>query len=205
MTLLETICIVRREAHRLPYHQARIDTTLADLGGKQHAPGIDLERIALTLYDNIPLHDSRRWRWQLTYDTAGNHSSRLLPYTPRTIRQLQLLHADHLDYTHKHADRTELNHCFARRGNADDVLIVRHGWLTDTTIANIAFFDGTQWITPSHPLLHGTHRAALLDQGALIECPVAVTDLPHFSRCRLFNAMLVWGEIDLPATAILPA
>ena len=37
----------------------------------------------------------------------------------------------------------------------DEILITRNGLLTDTSIANIALFNGKEWHTPKHPLLKG--------------------------------------------------
>ena len=45
---------------------------------------------------------------------------------------------------------------------ADDILIIKNGFITDTSIANILFFDGKKWITPKKPLLKGTVRERLL-------------------------------------------
>ncbi len=47
----------------------------------------------------------------------------------------------------------------------DDILIIRDGLLTDTSICNVALWNGTSWITPARPLFSGTMRAYLLDKG----------------------------------------
>ena len=79
---------------------------------------------------------------------------------------------------------------YALRGDCDDIIIVRKGLLTDTSYANIAFWDGHRWITPAEPLLAGTCRARLLDEGWLVEGAIRSKDLPGFSRIRIFNAMM---------------
>ena len=96
-----------------------------------------------------------------------------------------------------------LNRLFASRGTADDVLVVRKGWLTDTSICNIALWNGKQWITPSKPLLAGTKRASLLEQGEIATGDIRPDDLPAYSRIRLFNAMIEFGEIELPVDKIM--
>ena len=114
------------------------------------------------------------------------------------------MQADTLDYTYKSAGREPLNCLFALRGACDDILIVKQGLLTDTSIANIALSDGTHWYTPAHPLLKGTRRAALLEEGILQEKDIRPEDLPSFSTVRLFNAMIDWGELELPVRNIIP-
>ena len=85
----------------------------------------------------------------------------------RPVHSLQLVYSDDIDYTYKSTDREALNRLFACRGERDDILIVRRGLLTDTSIANIALFDGKDWFTPKLPLLRGTCRTALIDNGII--------------------------------------
>ena len=49
-----------------------------------------------------------------------------------------MVDCDEADYRYKSADRSLLDRLFALRGAADDVLIVRRGLITDTSIANVA-------------------------------------------------------------------
>ncbi len=113
-----------------------------------------------------------------------------LPYQKRVIQTLQLIQADTLEYTLKYADRTELDKLFAQKSDADDILVVQNGLITDSSIANIAFFDGTKWLTPKHPLLKGTTRARLLKEKRLFEEDIHLKDLDRFSGFALMNAMI---------------
>jgi|GEM_PF-237358 len=125
---------------------------------------------------------------------------------PRRIETLRLVHDDHIDYALKRTDRSALDASFARRRGADDVIIVRRGLLTDTTVANLALFDPhtTRWYTPAVPLLAGTHRSALLSAGVITPHPnLTPESLVRFTRLRLFNALLGWGECELPIDAVL--
>jgi len=47
---------------------------------------------------------------------------------------------------------------------ADEVVFIKNGMVTDCSIGNLLFFDGHEWITPYIPLLKGTQRAFLLDK-----------------------------------------
>ena len=121
----------------------------------------------------------------------------------RPVSSLRLVVDDEADYRYKSRDRSVLNRLFACRETEDDVLVVRKGLLTDTSICNVAFWNRKQWITPSAPLLAGTKRASLLDQGELVAGDIRPEDLPGYSRIRLFNAMIEFGEIDLPVDKIV--
>jgi len=88
------------------------------------------------------------------------------------------------------------------RGERDDILIVRRGLLTDTSIANIALFDGKDWFTPKLPLLRGTCRTALIDSGIIKEKNIRPEELSSYSFVRLFNAMIKWGALELSTGTI---
>lgn len=125
-------------------------------------------------------------------------------YSPRPLRSLQLVADDTVEYAHKYQNRDELNRLHARRGNCNDVLIVKKGLLTDTSYANIALYDGQTWHTPKVPLLPGTQRALLLDSGKVVPSNISVEDLENFSSIRLFNAMVPWEEsIHLPIDCLV--
>ena len=87
---------------------------------------------------------------------------------------------------------------YAQRETADDILVVRNGYLTDTSISNIALYDGNTWFTPSCPLLKGTKRAELLDKHLIQEKEILHTQLGSYFRIMLFNAMIDWGQIVIP-------
>lgn len=92
--------------------------------------------------------------------------------------------------------------CLRSEGRQMIYLIVRNGLLTDTSIANIALWNGLHWYTPAHPLLKGTHRARLLDEGILTERDIPVEEIKQYQKICLFNAMLHFGEMELPCTQI---
>lgn len=119
------------------------------------------------------------------------------PYKVRTVRTLCLVEDNEADYTFKSADRTVLDRNFLKRGDADDVVIVRNGLLTDTSIANIALLRSGIWYTPRLPLLKGTRRRSLLDTGLVVEADIKAADLFLYEKIRIFNAMIPFGEIEL--------
>ena len=120
------------------------------------------------------------------------------PYQMRQVSSLHLVVSDTIDYTYKSAHREELNALYAQKGMADDILIVRNGYLTDTSIANVALYDGDTWFTPAHPLLRGTKRSEFLDRQLIVEKDIPQICLKDYSHIMLFNAMIDWKHIILP-------
>lgn len=199
---LETFLVAHRRLVRESEHRLRLARTLRCA---PDSPAVS-RLLALAAHEAHQAPDVPRLRGRLVYNLHGEADFSLLPYTPRRIETLRLVHDDHIDYTLKRTDRSALDACFARRRGADDVIIVRRGLLTDTTVANLALFDPhtARWYTPAVPLLAGTHRSALLSAGVLTPLPdLTPESLVRFTRLRLFNALLGWGEYELPITAVL--
>ncbi len=86
----------------------------------------------------------------------------------------------------------------------DDVLLVNQdGFVTESTIANLAVRFGDVWLTP--PLdagcLPGVYRAELLARGALEEAPIPMSDLAIADDIALINSVRGWRRaVVLPQT-----
>ncbi|MFN8346063.1 MAG: aminotransferase class IV family protein [Spirosomataceae bacterium] len=120
-------------------------------------------------------------------------------YEPRLVQNLRLITDDSIDYPFKYQNRARLSLLFEQRGNADDVLIVKNGRITDTSYANIVFWNGLQWHTPTSCLLAGTQRARLLEEGVIWEKTIRAQDLPKYAYARIINSML-----DFETTPSIP-
>jgi 4-amino-4-deoxychorismate lyase len=182
--LLETIRCESGQVHNIFYHQQRVNSSLRQLG----------YNVQYDLTSLISPPDHTLYRCRVIYDENALEID-YIPYSKRVVQRLQLVEADELDYALKYADRKELDTLFLQKGTADDILIVQNGQITDTSIANIAFFDGITWLTPKYPLLHGTTRARLLDEEKIIESEISVDDLAKFKHFALLNAMIGFDEI----------
>ena len=117
-----------------------------------------------------------------------------MPYTRPEIQSLKLVIDDEIDYAHKFADRQKLEQLMLQRGSCDDIVIVKNGLVTDTSYANLAFFDGNHWFTPDQPLLKGTRRALLILQKKIHPTQIRPAYLRFFKKARLYNAMIRWED-----------
>lgn len=111
------------------------------------------------------------------------------PYANRVVESIRLVESNTIKYDFKYSDRSELDKLFILRGNCDDILIIKNGCITDSYLANVVFWDGAHWYTPDTPLLQGTMRARLLDEGRVIPRRIKPGDLEKFEQVRLINAM----------------
>ncbi|MFA7027069.1 MAG: aminotransferase class IV [Sulfurovum sp.] len=177
--LLETIRCEGGTLHHLAYHQERVDRSRKELFGLT-------DTLDLASLPKPP--DEKLYRCRVRY-AKKIESVEYIPYTPKEIRTLKVVPAE-IDYRCKFADRSQLERLLRENPDADDIIIEKAGLITDTTIANIAFFDGRQWITPKKPLLEGTMRAYLIDQKFLREENIPSDLLDRFEKVALMNAML---------------
>ena len=180
----------------LRYHNRRLNLT------RRHfwpdSPDLDLG-LAIT----IPPH-AEGCKARVVYGREGITELTFSPYSMRDIRTVRLVDGGDIHYEYKSTDRSALQRLAGQKDGCDEVLILRHGLVTDTSFTNVAFRLGSRWLTPQDPLLKGTRRQQLLDQGIIHQAEIHASDLPMFSHIRLFNAMVGFGAIDLPITSIMP-
>ncbi len=193
--LIESICCVDGIMKNLEYHNARMNKSRYELFGCSDT---------INIGDIITVHHYAKtgiWKIRVHYDATINNIEYEL-YKRKSIQSLKLLYDDTIDYSFKYADRSHLTRLFEQRGTADDILIIKNGCVTDSSSANVAFFDGKQWFTPTTPLLPGTKRAKLLDEGIIKERYITVDDISSFTHISLINAFLDIGDIILPTLSI---
>ncbi len=192
---LETIKLEGGFFSALAFHQTRMDETRAAFFDNPEALSLPL---ALMKAGSIP--PKGLYRVRVIYSEIIE-SIEFIPYEKREVNSLKLIEAN-IDYRYKYEKRPELNTLFQQKKKCDDILITQNGFLTDTSIANIALLKEGIWYTPKSPLLKGTMRAALLHHGLIVEADIHQDDLLSYEKVRLFNAMIEFGEIEFPAKNI---
>jgi len=127
-----------------------------------------------------------------------------IPYQLSNITSLKIVVDDEIDYSHKYLDRNQLENLFSQKRNCDDILIVKNGLVTDTSFANILFYNGKEWITPTHPLLKGIQQQFLLETEQISTTKIRPSDLKYFKKARLVNAMMRFeDEVDVDLVNII--
>lgn len=187
---IETIRIEGGKIWNLPYHQKRLNRTMAHFWPEANI--IDLKEAL----KDAPLTEEET-KARVVYDKDGVRDVSFAAYHPLNIHSLKLVTCNDINYDYKSADRSHLQKLKEQRGDCDEIIIVRNGLLTDTSYSNIALFDGEHWYTPKHPLLKGTMRQSLIDQGILQECVLRPEDLNRFTKVSLINAMMPLGFLEV--------
>lgn len=165
----ETILIKNNILQNLRYHENRMNNTRREVFGANIDIKIKLDN---NLVDG---------RCKLIYNQEIQ-SVEFAPYYKQKIKKLKFVNAN-INYNIKWLDRKELDTV------EDSAIIVKNGLITDTKIANVAFFDGTNWLTPASPILAGTTRSRLLDNGVLKLADLTPADImPHY-KIAIMNAL----------------
>lgn len=174
----------------LEYHNQRLNRSKAELF--PGSPEVELKALI-----KIP-DDCRQgiFKIRVLYDQLVREIE-ISPYHYRSIQSLKVVHHESIDYHIKYTDRQILQQLFALRGNCDDIIIVKNGFVTDSFAANLLFFDGTNWVTPSTPLLKGTKRQLLLDQRIITEKEIREEDVRNYQKVGLINAMIDFEEMPV--------
>ncbi len=179
MRLFETIRIENGKVLHLDYHQKRFERSRREVFARQEP---------LLLKDYITIEDRKATlRCKLIYDERGVCSVQYFPYAPKKIASLRLIRKD-IEYGYKYMDRSVLQ--ADARGCDEPLFVSSEGLITDTSIANVAFFDGTKWLTPAVPLLQGTTRERYLDNKQLQLADIEVGMLHKFQKIAFLNAMI---------------
>ena len=184
-SFLETIKIVDGEIYNIEYHQKRYESVLESLGV------YDFKE--LHAYINPPLSGIVKCR--IVYD-AKNLTASYQEYRKRDIASLKLVYDDKIEYDKKSTCRDDIDRLYEKKDTCDDILIVKNSLISDTSIANVAFYKDGIWYTPKQPLLMGTTRQRLLQSAKIVPKDIAVDELPTYSKVALLNAMIDFDIIQ---------
>ena len=190
MLLLESIQIKNGKPQRLSYHNQRLHKSREQLF-------CNLEPLFLEEHIEVPSHFQKGIvKCRIIYD-AQLRSITYEPYQPRKIDSFYLVSVE-MDYSFKYADRQVFNQLKSAYPDSSEIILVKNGFITDSTYSNLIFKDlKGKWWTPQQPLLAGTQREYLLDEGWIEETSIRPEDLLNYSHFKLINAMLDMEKSEL--------
>lgn len=174
-TYFETIKCEDQEVFNLSYHKKRMAKTVGI--------NFNLEEYIYTLNDNLI-------KCKVIYNKDGIIDIIYSPYSPKKIDTFKLVYNDNIEYKYKSTNRESINDLYEKKEKADEIIIIKNGLVTDTSIANIAIEIDGIWHTPKKPLLAGTTRARYIQEGILKEIDIDINMLKKAKKLALLNAMV---------------
>jgi 4-amino-4-deoxychorismate lyase len=195
--LLETVKVHHRQLQNIEAHNLRAAKSRRIVFGANDV--LDFRNF-ITLPENLT---DGLYKCRIIYAQTVQHVE-FVPYIPKRIRSIRLVCDDAIQYEHKYLDRSSFV-TLVQNTDADDILIVQHGLITDSSFANVVFYDGKKWVTPIRPLFRGIQRQLLLEKKLIHEGEISTKDLHRFEYMALINAMLDIGDTPfIPIANILP-
>jgi len=183
----ESICVKDGLAENLHFHQARVNKTLTAFDASSHS--IELASIVRQLI----LPTQGLFKLRISYDLNGNYQSVLTPYQYKQIQHFTLVDMKGQSYDYKYENRDWINASLSQ-SDTDEIMMHDAGLIKDCSYTNIVFYDGLNWYTPELPLLEGTQRAKLINEGIIKPKALYISDLPNFQKFRCINAMIHWDN-----------
>ncbi len=194
--LLETIKLENGVLYNMKYHNLRFNNARKNLFGISGE--IDLKKI-------ISIPDECKcgiFRCRVTYSETIEKNE-FIPHVPKTINSLKLVTDNEIEYSYKYADRKRLSALFEQRGTCDEIIIIKNGLVTDCSIGNLIFWDGRKWWTPSTPLLNGTQRMRLLEEGLVFEKEIPAGHIFSYQKAGIINVFYGFGNLhEIPVSSI---
>jgi 4-amino-4-deoxychorismate lyase len=183
---IETIRVENGRPAMLEEHQKRMDATLNHLGAT-----------ATILLQEVISPPGKAQngvcKCRVVYSKGGLLSIEYTPYIIKSLKTFSLVDIGDYTYSFKFENRQWIRDLIKAAGT-DEILMCKAGSITDSSYANLAFFNGEHWLTPQHPLLSGTRRAQMLKANLLKETPIHRDDLHGFTFFKCINAMMTWEE-----------
>lgn len=184
MRFIETIRIENGIAQNLDLHLERASNTcLYHFGVRTILPFDEI------INEIGRSHNEGIYKLRIIYTGKIEHYS-IEKYRPRIVEKLKIVDGGSIDYSFKYEDRLALNRLLDQKGDCDDIIIVKDGFVTDTSYSNLVFMDGEQFFTPSGFLLNGTKRQQLLREGKIKEKEIKMEEISSYSGVYMINSML---------------
>lgn len=181
MLFTEVIKLKDEVLYNLEYHKARVARTLAAFGMSQ----IDFAMVE----DAVPSNCTNGlYKCRVLYSNKIEKIE-FTPYIFRKIENVELVADNNIEYSYKYADRDRLN-ALKAASSCDEIIIVKEGFITDSSYTNLVFKQGKEYFTPKECLLPGTKRQALLDAGIIKLVSIRPKDLASYESVHFINAMI---------------
>jgi len=188
MEFIETLLVKNGEIQNLKYHLKRMEKTAKHFKWK-------MENGKWKINEELRMKNGE-WRIRITYNQFGIQNIEYFPLKKRKFKKFKIVDID-FDYPFKYKNRNSFSiFHFQFSINYDEFILIKNNLITDTTISNLAFYTGKEWLTPKYPLLKGTKRAELIQKGLLKEENIHKYDLKYFKKMAMVNAILGFLEIE---------
>jgi 4-amino-4-deoxychorismate lyase len=177
---IETIRIRNSVAENLSFHIQRMRDT-------SNYYGFNLDMTLVNNVFNNSFDKGIEYKLRIIYG-KDYFSYSYEKYNRREIRSLKIIEAKDLLYGFKFENREEIDRLLLEKGEADDIIITKGGYITDSSFSNLVFLSkDNKLYTPSTYLLNGIMRKSLIQSSIIQEKEIRL--LSDYKGVYLINAM----------------
>jgi 4-amino-4-deoxychorismate lyase len=182
--LVESIRLENGVFINIGFHNERMSKTLFELFGLK----VEINLMGIVTVPDYAV--TGVFKCRVIYDNEIRKAE-FIRYSMKSVRSLKIIEDNSISYSYKFTDRTSLEKLLESKNECDDILIVKNGYITDTSSANVILKDPSGvWHTPSTFLLPGTRRASLLAEHKIRETTIRLRDIGNYTEVRPINAMI---------------
>lgn len=188
--LFETIKIKNNQICNPEFHLERVLHSQRNLWQKND--NLEFEKTLMEIEENFlpKLNPDQIYKLKIQYN-SDSCDFNITPYNPKKILFLKPVTAKDIDYSYKYTDRSKINALMKNIENQNtDIIIIKNGFVTDSSFANLVFVKSENSFTPKDCLLPGTKRAKYLKEGRITEKRIKFEEIRNFDYVLLINAML---------------
>ena len=187
--LFESICVENYQIKLSEFHQKRMDNSYLKLFNVKNKWSIK------KIFESLKIESNQKYKLRINY-SQSKYSISLNKYFKKKISSLQCLELNDYSYDLKYTDRSIIDKNYKLKSLSDDILIIKNGFVTDSSYCNIVFFDGLSWVTPKFPLLKGVQRNFLLKNKKIFKKKIKVSDISKYKSFVLINSMTEFNTND---------
>jgi len=186
--LFETICLIDGLAQNLKYHQLRMSRSMKGF--------FQLNEVH-DILQNLEIPEKfQQGKVKLKIIYSHNSFQQIYShYSIKAIKSYRLVHDEDIEYAFKYFDRSRINQLCEGLKEGEDIIIVKNGYLTDASYANLIFKDDKgELFTSEHSLLKGTKQSKYLDEKLIRSIAISQEDIKKYKFVTRINAMMDLGE-----------
>ncbi|MDG2396320.1 MAG: aminotransferase class IV [Flavobacteriaceae bacterium] len=185
--LFESIRIKDGKGFLLEYHQLRMDFSYKKYYNKKNPWRLDFILKSL----KVPIKGIYKLR--IKYSELF-YKCDFVKYKCLKIHSLKCIDIGDYEYSLKYVDRAFIEKKYKMKSEYDDILMIRNGFITDTSYCNIILSDGSNWFTPENPLLKGIQRENLLNKNKIFEREIRKSEIYLYREFVLVNSMIKFDD-----------
>lgn len=180
--LLESIKCQDGVLYNLAAHQNRMRTSMHKLLGVEAK--LDLKRAI----KKVAIPRKGLYKCRIIYGRDINRIE-FVAYERNAVIDVAFIEDNTMSYSHKLLDRSCIEKHTKTLSYDTEVVFIKKDRITDASYSNIALYNGTEWHTPTYPLLKGTMRNRLLEEGKIKRQDIMYNDIKAYSHISFINAL----------------